>query len=113
MKIIFSGGRNYNGYIKVGAIVKCLNPQQIIVGDCPTGLDSYVLQWANQLNIPIKIYEAEWDKFGKSAGPRRNRKMCEDNRFLSVLIAFPGGRGTENCIKEAKELGIHVLRVDE
>lgn len=30
-----------------------------------------------------------------------------------MTYIFPGGKGTVNCIEEAKKLGIPVLRVDE
>ncbi len=56
------------------------------------------------------VFEADWDKFKKAAGHIRNGVMLSCNPDL--LVAFPGGPGTENCIKQAKKLGILVLRVD-
>lgn len=56
-----------------------------------------------------QVYEADWGKHGRAAGPIRNRKMLE---HVELLIAFPGGRGTEDCIRAAHEQGIPVLRVE-
>jgi hypothetical protein len=36
--------------------------------------------------------------------------MVVENRG-SILLAFPGGRDTENCIKEAERIGLIILRV--
>ena len=41
-------------------------------------------------------------------GPERNRRMVTG---ADALIAFKGGRGTANCIKQARGLGIEVYFV--
>ena len=46
----------------------------IISGGCK-GAYKIAENIAKELNIPIEIYNAEWDKYGNSAGPIRNKKM--------------------------------------
>lgn len=113
MKIIFTGGRNYKNKELTFYYLELFDPSDVVVGDCPTGLDSFVDEYCKANHIGFSSYFADWEKYGRAAGPIRNKIMCEENQDANFVLAFPGGKGTENCIKEAKKLGIHVLRVDE
>ena len=108
--IAFTGGRKYNDDIKVYEILKTINPDRVLVGDAD-GLDRLVRMFCRRLQIPYHTFKADWDEYGKAAGPIRNKEMLSHGP--GILIAFPGGRGTENCVKQAKELGLVVLRVEE
>lgn len=106
-QVIFTGGRTYMNPRKVFRILNYLGVGLAIVGDCPTGLDKYVRELCD-----YKEYKADWETEGLAAGPIRNRKMLEENRDC-LVIAFPGGKGTKNCIKTARSLGMTVLQVVE
>lgn len=60
--------------------------------------------------LVITTYPANWQLHGKGAGPIRNLTMVTACRFL---IAFPGGRGTENAVETAQRLGRPVHLVEE
>lgn len=64
-------------------------------------------QWALKHNIPVSQFNAAWQTYGSSAGPRRNRRMAI---YAEALIAFWDGksRGTKNMIDEAKKLNLKV-----
>lgn len=115
MNVICTGGRDYYNESLVMDVLDALNPDEIFVGDAP-GLDYIVTKYAEEKGINLHVFYADWDGYGKAAGPIRNREMLESatNRIdYNVLVAFPGGKGTENCIKQAKSLGLVVLRVEE
>lgn len=84
----------------------------LVEGGCPTGADRFARSW---LGMPVArcTFAADWNTYGKSAGPRRNREMLE--LFPDALVlAFPSGAspGTRNCIKQALALG-HTVRIFE
>ena len=54
--------------------------------------------------------KANWDLHGKAAGPIRNRTMLNAHPN-AIVVAFPGGRGTDNCISEAQARNMTILRV--
>lgn len=60
-------------------------------------------------------FPAEWEKYGKSAGPIRNRQMLDENPDL--VIAFhddiESSKGTKDCIKEAEKRGIEVQLISK
>lgn len=83
----------------------------IMSGNCPEGADAMGETFAKDRGYELKLYPAEWHKYGRGAGPRRNRAMAQK---AQVLIAFWDGEspGTDNMIHEAMHEGleVHVYR---
>jgi hypothetical protein len=51
--------------------------------------------------------QADWKRYGPAAGPLRNAEMLHEYQPDGV-IAFPGGKGTTDMIKKARQAGIKV-----
>lgn len=79
----------------------------IIHGAAP-GADTLAGATAQDLDFLVEAFPADWERHGRDAGPIRNRAMLDTKPDL--VIAFKGGRGTENCVRQAKKLGITVRR---
>lgn len=71
------------------------------------GVDWLARLWALKNGKPVKTINADWELYGRSAGPRRNSKMAEEGR---QLIAIPRGesRGTRDMIKKAESRGLDI-----
>ena len=123
-KVIVTGGRNYSDKDKVYKTLDDLAPTLVIHGGA-TGVDEFAHQWAYERGVEYKQYRAEWknfdkpclvktNKYGKKynalAGPNRNTKMLEENQD-ALVVAFPGGRGTMDCVTKAKKLGMKVMEI--
>lgn len=79
------------------------------------GADRMAKLWAHEAGIPVSefaVTPAEWHRFGKAAGPIRNKKMLREGQ-PDVVIAFPGGAGTAHMVKIAREAGVEVLIIKE
>lgn len=81
----------------------------IVSGGCPKGGDRFAEVIAKQLNIPIKIYPAQWNKYGKSAGFIRNDDIARESNVLIACVAFDRTGGTEDTIKKYLKLGKNKL----
>ena len=96
MKVLVCGGRDYNefqyGYNVLDKIHEIDGISMIIHGDA-RGADTIGKHWAFTNQIPYLSVPAEWNRYGKSAGYKRNSKMLEFKP--DVVVAFPGGKGTE------------------
>ena len=114
MRVVVTGGRDYHKAHKLIARLSSLGITELAHGACETGADALADEWAKSRNIPCKQYPAHWHKLGNKAGPVRNHKMLTDFK-PDVVIAFPGGSGTDHCVRTALRLGITVLpgEVDE
>ena len=79
----------------------------IIQGDCPTGIDALARRFADEYEVPLESYPADWAKYGRAAGPKRNQRMADAGADL--CMAFPSrGRsaGTWDMIRRAVAAGI-------
>lgn len=106
-RIVIGGCRYYNNYQVFKEYVdNCfdgINKSEIVIlsGHC-SGVDSMAELYAKQNNITLEIYPADWHKFGKSAGPRRNKQMV-DNADCVIAFWDNQSRGTQSLINFAKE----------
>ncbi len=109
MRVIIAGGRDYKATIRDYQLVREIllknNVSEIVSGGA-SGADSWGENLGKKLGIPVKVFSADWDKWGRSAGPRRNQEMAE---YGDAVILMPGGRGTQNMRDEAGKRGLLVL----
>jgi hypothetical protein len=80
-----------------------------ISGGCYKGADRMAEDIAYVRSIPIIIYEADWDKYGKAAGPIRNEYIARDCDVLIALPAQDRTGGTESTIYHANRFGKKVI----
>lgn len=78
----------------------------LIEGDAP-GADRLAGRWARRSNVETIKFPAEWRKYGRSAGHRRNQQMLDEGK-PDLVVAFPGGRGTADMVRRAEAAGIEV-----
>lgn len=111
MKVIVTGGRDYDNVAKVKEVLDLLKPSTLIEGGAQ-GTDFIAKCWAFAEEVSVITVAANWDKHGKAAGPIRNAAML-DAHPDAVVVAFPGGKGTQNCIREALKRNMLVLNILE
>ncbi len=81
-----------------------------IIAGGASGVDEIAVFWAITNWCEHKEYRAKWTEEGKAAGPRRNQRMLDEGK-PSLVIAFPGGKGTANMIRLAEQAGVETLIV--
>lgn len=109
MTVIVTGGRDYKNRAHVTAVLDALEIDHLVVGDCPTGVDKFALDWAqSKAHQSYVVYQAHWTAEGRAAGPKRNRRMVQGHPG-AIVIAFPGGDGTASCKREGTMAGLLVF----
>jgi len=112
MKVLVCGGRDYDDAAKVEYILNRINEKapitQIINGKA-RGADSLGRSWGKLRSIEVVDCPAQWDLYGKSAGYIRNKYMLTLQPDL--VVAFPGGKGTADMIKQAVKAGVKVDQI--
>jgi len=121
--ILVCGGREYTDRRVVYTILDEVcqrtgwarkgNPLTIIQGGAP-GADYLAKEWAEADPTLCQCieYQADWRRYGKAAGPIRNKKMLNDTQ-PDLVVAFPGGAGTRNMIEQAKAKRVPIIVVNE
>ncbi len=107
MKVVISGCRDYNDYdVAKEYIEGCFSnvgskEEITILSGGSKGADALGERYAKERGLKIERYPANWDFFGKRAGPVRNMEMAQKCDFV---ICFWDGksRGTKSMIECAK-----------
>lgn len=105
MKIIIAGSRGFSNYdllkTKCDYYLSKLD-EVIIVSGGARGADSLGERYAREKGYQVEQYLADWNRYGKSAGYRRNAEMAE---VADGLIAFWDGKssGTKHMIDLMKK----------
>ena len=111
-KLAIVGSRTFNDYDKMKSfIIENFNLNEIthIVSGGARGADSLGEQFAKEYNKELIVFNAEWDKYGKSAGFKRNVDIINE---CDCCVAFWDGnsKGTKHdidlCEKAGKECKI-------
>jgi hypothetical protein len=80
----------------------------IIHGACPTGVDRAFDTAAWGAGVLVKRYPADWNRYGKSAGPKRNANMVHAGADLCLAFHpdLAASKGTADCVRKALRAGI-------
>lgn len=112
-RVLVCGGRHYSDTERVFDVLNSYDADRnftgLIQGGAP-GADDAARRWAEIGCLELLNFPANWRKHGKAAGPMRNQRMIDEGK-PDLVIAFPGGRGTADMVRRAKEAGIEVVEV--
>lgn len=108
MRILITGSR-YRPAIDVYKVLDRYkgSVDEIVVGDA-TGADEAARTWAASNDVKLSVYKADWNTYGRGAGPRRNQEMVDSGADLCLAFPMSGSRGTWDCVNRAKKAGIVV-----
>jgi hypothetical protein len=108
MKVIIAGSRTINSYALVANTIKESGFRITeVVSGTTRGVDQLGELWAVRQvpQVPIRRFPANWARYGRAAGRRRNEEMA---KYAEALIAVWDGssRGTTNMIQIAQKRGL-------
>jgi len=110
MRTVIAGSRSVMESDVYEVLRHCpwVNEISCVISGTARGADRAGERWAKEHNLEVMRYPAEWELYGRGAGPRRNREMAEN---ADALVAVWNGisRGTESMIRHALRLGLRTL----
>lgn len=128
MIVLVTGGRDYRDKGVLYAVLDRLHAERgfsvLVHGDAGRyklyarrplaieGADALAGRWADERGIDQIKFPANWNGLGDAAGMKRNKQMLEFTR-PDLCIAFPGGRGTANMMRLAREAGVELVDVED
>lgn len=114
MRILVCGGRDFDDWIflrdKLDELVPYMTEKIVVITGMAHGADKLGERWAMENWLAVDRYPADWKTHGKAAGHIRNKQMLDEGK-PDLVVAFPGGRGTANMVRIAKEAGVKVIEV--
>lgn len=111
---LICGGRSFSDSVMfnnaMSDILGMFGCPNTIVHGAARGADAMASQWAKYHACREIAVPADWKTNGKYAGPLRNREMLASHKPQKV-IAFPGGRGTADMVRQARDAGVDVIEI--
>lgn len=114
MKVIVAGSRGFDNYEllcrKLDLILSRQKEIEIICGEA-RGADALGRRYAEEHGHKVLSFPAQWDKFGKSAGYRRNADMA---KVADALVAFWDGssKGTQHMINLMRDKPTRIILIN-
>jgi len=128
MKILICGGRNFYKYSLLReTLTKILDDiwhehedtEITFIQGGASGADFLAkvfaldeMGWLNSPKVLHQEFLADWKTHGRAAGMIRNQEMLDEGK-PDLVVAFPGGSGTEDMIRRSKKAGIKVIEVED
>lgn len=115
MKVLICGSRGWHDPEPIETIIagydiiaEGANQKLTVIQGGARGADAIAKSLAKSWGAEIITEEANWNKYGKGAGPIRNKKMLEDHNPDVVWAFRTTGKsnGTDDMVKQAKARGI-------
>lgn len=109
MRVIIAGSRSMTDAAEVAtAIARSGFTITEVISGGARGVDTFGEAWARRRRIPVRRFPADWRRYGKSAGFRRNEAMAH---VADALIAVWDGNspGTRHMIATARQRGLRLF----
>lgn len=108
MRVLVCGGRNFGEWRTLAATLDGLSGVTVLMQGGASGTDSMAIKWAETRGVSVITFPANW-RSGKKGGPLRNAFMLSEGK-PDLVVAFPGGPGTQNMVEQAERAGVPVQR---
>lgn len=118
-RVLVTGSRDWQDRLTVRralAAASSYGTRDLIVvhGACPTGADQHAAEWAEEygelLGVTAEPHPADWKRYGRLAGPRRNAEMVNLGADICLAFIRNGSRGASHTADLAEQAGIPTRR---
>lgn len=124
MRILVTGSRNWSNTNVIKKELQSFENERLKHYNCckfdielihgnASGADKQAGFIASQWGWKVTPVPADWETFGKAAGPIRNRQMLDMQPDVVLGFCKKRSRGTMDCLTEAKLRNILVYAWDE
>ena len=111
MRVLVCGSRHFKDVPLLEGVLSAFPITTIIEGEA-RGADLLARYYGERNGIEVLAVPADWERYGKRAGPIRNGEMLKLLPELVIAFRGPNSRGTQNMINQARKAGIRTEVID-
>jgi ABC-type sugar transport system substrate-binding protein len=117
VRVIVTGCRNWNCASLAQRVIARLvarHGKVTILDGNASGVDAAFADAASEAGCKVLRFPADWEKYGKGAGPRRNAEMVAAGADFAIAIhkSLTRSRGTKDAVRRCLAAGIPVWLID-
>ncbi len=112
LRVLVCGDRNWTDREVIKRQLVKLPPHTVIIEGEAEGADLLARSVAEEIGFTVEPYPANWARYGRGAGPVRNRQMLDEGQPHLVLAFHDNiqeSKGTADMVKQAAKRGIETL----
>src|SRR4051794_30189724 len=108
MRMLVTGSRSWTDWCTLmWALSLVWEPDAVLIcGACPRGADDLAARWWRYWGGRVEAWPAEWERYGRSAGVRRNAAMVAAGPDVCVAFVDHGSRGAMDTVARARAAGV-------
>jgi hypothetical protein len=113
VRVLICGDRRWADEAAMKRFVDRLPADAVVIHGAAKGADRMAGRLAQQRGLEVVEFPADWKRYGRAAGPVRNKQMLE---VKPDLVAYAHddletSKGTKNMVKQAQEAGVAVRNI--
>lgn len=82
-----------------------------VISGAAQGVDLLGERWAQDRGICVRSFPADWERYGRGAGPRRNEEMaCVGEALIALPCAH--SKGTKDMIERARRHRLKIFQME-
>lgn len=118
MRVIITGDRAWYcpdlAHEVVGRLLLKYGPALTVIHGAASGVDAAFAEACSDLDVTQERHPADWDRYGKGAGPRRNAEIISAGADLCIAVHrfLPNSKGTKDAVQRAIAAGIPTYLID-
>lgn len=111
MRVIIAGSRHFETQYAISLVSEAIRESGFeiteVIHGAARGIDLAADSVCRGVH-PIRVFPAEWGKYGNRAGPIRNAQMADVADAL-ILVWDGQSRGSKNMLETARRKGLKVF----
>lgn len=120
MRVLVSGDRNYRRMDIIERELKKFPGDTIVIHGAASGADTLAGFVAERIGLKVindgKGFPADWKRYGRAAGPVRNKQMLDEGK-PDLILAFhddiKDSRGTKDMINRGVKARKKVILIEK
>lgn len=115
-RVLVYGSRTWLDPAPIRRLIEALPSDAVVIEGGAGGADFLAGRIARERGLTVQVYLADWQKYGRRAGPIRNAQMIAEGRPTEAHGYRMPGRspGTDNMTAQLVRAGIpHEIHTEE
>jgi hypothetical protein len=111
-RILICGSRDFNDENAIAKVIIKYQAGDILICGMAKGADSIAFELGKLRGMEVMEFPANWDLYGRAAGPIRNQQMLDKGKPEKVYAFYSDkekSKGTKDMVKRSRKAGVKTV----
>ncbi len=113
LRVLICGSRTWEDEEPIRCLLSSLSSgYTTVIHGGANGVDTIAGRLAKRMGMEVQVFYAEWTRYGKAAGPIRNRQMLVEGTpdiVHAFSVDLSVSKGTADMVQQARKSGVPVV----